>query len=448
MNKRLFCLIFFFLLIQIKNQAIAQKAELKAVLTTLAGITNDSLKCAFLENEINKETNPAVWISYNELLKQIALKDGNAGAEDFKRRKTFLKYYASAINNEGFYLQEKGNIDSALSLYRQSLTMRYDIKDKAGILNSFNNIGFVYYCQSDFGNALSYYRKAYKMFDEKTYWEDYVSLLTNLGSTYMNYGDCDSAYFYFKRNLAIRLEHKDSSNLGTSYMNMNRCYYHCKNRDSATYFLKKALEIRTKLNDRPGLGNCYNSLSRAFLIDNQLDSAIYYANRSIENYRAVDSKANLPYSLTILGDAYLRKGNPAEAKKYLKESYTIAKMYGYPSLLAKPCRLLYNIYKKEGNISGALTMLETATLMEDSIASVNKIFEEEGLSKTRKFKKNDLAKDDLDYQLLRDSLTSKIEMVKGENIRKSNYLVFVSIVCIVFFFVIVYLLFRRIKTSR
>jgi tetratricopeptide (TPR) repeat protein len=372
----------------------AQVNKPDEVLKSVSSLKTDTAKCKQLIIEIEKETNSKFWLKYNTELERLAQKGITQKTNSLKLQQTYLGFLATAINNKGFYYEESGNIDSALSFYRRALDIRYDIKDKDGISNAFNNIGYLYYRKSDYETAMLYYQKAYTIQKARNDEGGLSALLNNIGTVYLNQKNYDSALVYFKRSLTIRMNAptKDSIGISSGMMNIASVYFSINKKDSALILNLQAAEIKKRINDKSGLANCYNSIGVYYAETDQNQLAIDYLERSSQYYIETDNKSLISRPLNVLGSLYLKMRNISLAKASFEKSLAIAKQVGYPALIAKPANELYKIYKNEGNTAKALPLLELSIKMQDSINKINKLSKEgigvnsEGLNKTKEDK--------------------------------------------------------------
>lgn len=123
-------------------------------------------------------------------------------------------------NSIGACFNKIGNLNKALDNFEQSLKIKSQQNDTAGIISTYLNIGVLYEDKKYFDKALDSYQKA--------------SFLLN----------------YFDKN--------DLKSI--CYNNIGNIYFHQNNFEKAVYYFEKSIEIDTKLKDYFGLGSTYNNL--------------------------------------------------------------------------------------------------------------------------------------------------------------------------------------------
>ena len=94
-----------------------------------------------------------------------------------------------------------GNLILALEYYSNGLMIRQDAKDFVGMSKSLNNIATVYHEQGQVEQALSVYKETLEMeLSLNNIWE--VSIrFSNIGSLFETIGKKDSALYYYQDSL-------------------------------------------------------------------------------------------------------------------------------------------------------------------------------------------------------------------------------------------------------
>ena len=79
---------------------------------------------------------------------------------DYAQERGLEGQMADALNTQGVSFALRGNPETALEYYEQSLAIWKKIGDKEGISNSLNNIGILYKQQGDYDKAIDFYRQS------------------------------------------------------------------------------------------------------------------------------------------------------------------------------------------------------------------------------------------------------------------------------------------------
>ncbi|MCE3297283.1 MAG: hypothetical protein K0R65_2997 [Crocinitomicaceae bacterium] len=243
-------------------------------------------------------------------------------------RKYGLKEHeAHILNNMGFIHNNKGDIQKALYYFQQSLKIREQIKDTAGIANSLNNIAFIY---------------------ETT-------------------GEKQKALEQHLRSLKMRRKINDLHGIAISANNIGTIYHELKQLDKALKYHLESLEIRQKIDDPAGLAYVLNNLAGIYSAQGDHEKALKYYRQSLEIRENLDDPNGIALSLNNMGGVYLELGQLDKAFSYSNKAYLIAKDLGYPETIEEISDNLYKIYSKREQWKEAFTMLELHKKMRDSL---------------------------------------------------------------------------------
>jgi len=215
------------------------------------------------------------------------------------------KGMAASYNNLGVAYKNQGALDKSLEYYIRSLKMYEKLGNKEGIGTTKNNIASIYSIKGDYGQAMKYMEEAYAQFvelDDKT---KIVGTLNNLGNLHSDLQLYEKAMRYYSEAYQL------SSKLGQAYSdpmnNTGNVYFRNGNYQRAIEFYLKALEIQRKENDRMGILN----------------------------------------TITNIGIAYTKAGQPKPAQEYLVEAEKLAtELQAFrfiPSILKNNSENLYRL---------------------------------------------------------------------------------------------------------
>lgn len=327
-------------------------------------LRDDSVKCRTLDEMIEKEDDPKVWLKYNQQMMDIA--NSNLAHLEGTARIVYLKYLANGLNNLAFYLQETGNVDSTLKLYHKSLEMRYDIKDRVGIANSLNNIGHIYFKLSDFNKASNYYNKAIKVQQDLKDSAGLSTTYNNLGSLYDLFNKKDEAAALFNKSLQIRKSLQDSLGMAFCYNNLAKIWTDKGDYQKGLNLQLKALGIREALHS-PELGTSYNNIGMIYLRLNDPKKAQHYLEEALSLHKQLKDRQSEAVSYKNLGLLYQTEKQVDKAIGCFENALAISRSLNYPEDMFRPARGLYELYRAKGNYKKSLEMFELYQQLKDSL---------------------------------------------------------------------------------
>lgn len=359
--------------LQLNELSINEKKLIDSALTQYHQAKHDTLKINAINIIVEESWNDFVWPKYNEwvyalILEKLEKKSLNRKKN--KRVKEFLlKNKSSALNNFGVYYYSKGNYEKAIEYYLRSLALKKSINDQKGIASVYNNLGGIYDNKGNSPKALEYYLKALKIRETK-YPNDLKGLsisLNNVGQSYYNQGDTEKAQFYFQESLKINPKAKDNYAKAAILNNIGVIFSLREDFENAFIHFEKSLKIKQKIGDQNGRVISLNSIGGLYKEQGKYDEALEYFNKALNTSKDNNNKDGLSRSLNNLAEVSYLKGDFIQANKFGRESMFLAKSLQKPLLISDAANILNKIYKKEGNWSDALSMLELHIKMRDSI---------------------------------------------------------------------------------
>ncbi|TAE59840.1 MAG: hypothetical protein EAY68_10630, partial [Bacteroidetes bacterium] len=185
------------------------------------------------------------------------------------------------MNSQSNALIDK-NTTQALSIAEAALKLSQNIRYTRGEIMSYNNIGWAYYRRNEFTKSFDNSLKALKLNEE-------------IG---------------------------DIKQRGVSYMNIAAVYNGQNNFSKSIEYFLLALQLSKELADTLTISRALNNIAYTYLKDKKLDEALKFANQANEVIRQHQSPSS--YTLRMLGDIWLAKGNKQLAKQYFEKSYAEA----------------------------------------------------------------------------------------------------------------------------
>jgi tetratricopeptide (TPR) repeat protein len=107
------------------------------------------------------------------------------------------------LNNLGKIACNKGDYETALQHYTQSLDIRMEVEDKLGEGITLNNIGMLYHARRDWAKALEYYEQALMSYRKAGDKPGEAATYGNIGHAYENLDDLAKAEKYISRAMQI-----------------------------------------------------------------------------------------------------------------------------------------------------------------------------------------------------------------------------------------------------
>ncbi len=322
---------------------------------------------------------------------------------------SFKKGYLNALSNlSTFYLhQEKA--DSALYAIQEAYIQAGEPKDKMKFLNL---EATAHRIAAQPARSLEVYKTALNLADSLSDEKAAIGIQLNMASVHKMMGDYSSAYeAYFKGlhhaenaedTLRLAIIHNNigesynseekyaearhhldlseslsykidlKSNLVRVYLNLGNTHSHLGNYDLAANYYDAAEDFYKKIGDISGSARITYNRGRLELKKSNPDAARSYFLQSLEESRKNNLPEGIFYSAYSLGEIHFDKGNFDESRKWYDIALNQAETTGAASFKQQVYEKLYQLFKKAGNNSQALTWLENVKELEDSLRSTER----------------------------------------------------------------------------
>jgi tetratricopeptide (TPR) repeat protein len=194
----------------------------------------------------------------------------------------------SAHINYGNWLNAHGQIDEALSHYKQALAI---VPSSA---EAHNNTGAILSAKGKSEEAISYFKKAVELSPK------YADAYSNLGQEYLELGRIEEAKKYLSEALRLNPDHPDALN------NLGSALLISRDIEGAIGIFKHAIAVDSSKIEP------YVNLAHIYTAKRNISEAIYYYRQAVRlNPQAPDLSNDLAWLLATTDDKTLR--NPEEA---------------------------------------------------------------------------------------------------------------------------------------
>jgi serine phosphatase RsbU (regulator of sigma subunit)/tetratricopeptide (TPR) repeat protein len=335
---------------------------------------NDTLRLDLLNVIVEECWNDQVWPKYNKYIlnatENLLAREDTANLRLMYKLKTIL---AGAVNNEGYYYKEQGNIGKALEFYEKSLKIDEKLKNSEGVAMSLNN----------------------------------------LGTLYLQQGLTEEALMYFEKSRLIYIKSNNKYGKSLAINNIAGCYFKLNKIDSALIYFTKSFKIDTEIENVKGAANSLNNIGYIHKTKGELDEALATFLQALQLYKKVNVLDGIALLQCNIGGVYLDKKLYASAILYADSSLQAGKDIGYPFTIKNASELLFKIYFAQQNWKEAIDNHLVFITMRDSLKNIE----------TEKKTERQQLQYQFDKQNAIVEAGHKVELLVAEEARKRQLLV-------------------------
>ena len=305
-----------------------------------------------------------------------------------KKEKMFLD--KSAINTlrgiGNIYKDNMLNYPKAMEYYQRSLKRAEEIRFKYGIGGAIFNLGNIYFQLNDYKKSLEYYQQGLVVFEGIALDKGVGMCLNGIGNSYSYLSQLDKALIYFQKSLKIQEARHDTAEISTCLLNIANAYFDLKDFRNTMDYYQKSLSLFQKIEDADG----------------QLKS------------------------LHGIGEVLMKTGKSHDALHYFEKELTLAKTVKNLGSEGNARLLLRKFYEKLGNYKEALAMNDSAAIVFDSLANLQK--------------RDEINRMDMQFDFDKKETLTKAQYEKqiavAEEVRKKQRVLILSVICGLLFVII------------
>ncbi len=266
----------------------------------------------------------------------------------------------------------KGEMDKALTYYKNALELYTQLGDSLEIAKAHYNVANAYNAKHDYSETTANAVEALKWFEALEDWNGVGRIYNLLGIAAHNHDDMEKAVDYFKSYLTLVKKTGDQLEISTAYNNLGGTYSEMDKPDSAIHYLTLAEEAYRQLGGHRNLAGTYQNLGIQYEYQGDLDKALHYLNlgleRSIEDKNAY-REAGIRYNL---GLSLKRMGRTGEALHHLDSALRLSKSLGDKNITFHALEQLALIRAGNKQYEQAYQHLAESLVYKDSIFALEK----------------------------------------------------------------------------
>jgi signal transduction histidine kinase len=267
-------------------------------------------------NALNELSRQYLWIDYHRSLQNAdtALK--------LARQLDYSKGIATAFNLKAFCYWAFGDNDLAIEMALEASAISEKEKDRTLLGESFLLLSRAYYDLGERNKAEIYVDKAERILLQTTSWNQILNLYNWRGvMLYAVNNKKDSALYFYRKALRIGREHSvPEINFPRIISNMGECY---SNPDSAFAYFDNALTLARKTNNRTAEASISGIMGQAFLKAGQNAEAESYFLASLTLARQLGLRRVIRQVYGDMVKLKLLQGKTTEAMAYMKSHYEV-----------------------------------------------------------------------------------------------------------------------------
>lgn len=227
------------------------------------------------------------------------------------------KEKADMLRKIGMFYYLKGEYDSALHKYNQSLEIVKLLGDQHGIAKTFYDLAMIHQDKGEYDTALNLYNQSLEIEKSLDDQQGIAATLNNIALFHKNKGEYDIALDLYSQSLEIEKSLEDQRGIAYTFHNIAMIYQDKGEYDTALNLYNQSLEITKTLGDQLGIASTAEQIGTLLSSTKRYKEALKNFMAAAEIFENLDS----PYLQTTLNDIDAMKQELGEKRfnQYQKE---------------------------------------------------------------------------------------------------------------------------------
>jgi DNA-binding SARP family transcriptional activator/predicted ATPase len=214
--------------------------------------------------------------------------------------------------------------------YEQALHLAQTIGRPQSEVHSLSNLGMNHDMRSEYSRAIHYYQAALVLTRANGDRATENVIYNNLGVSSALLGDYTEALHYYQETLQISRELGDQEGSGFANLNLGLLHNSLGEWQQARYYGERALKIFRMIDNHRLEARTLAQLSITLHQTGETAQAASHAQQALQIARSGGYQAVQAEALTVWGQLFLERCQPAKAVTLLREAYTLWQSLGRP----------------------------------------------------------------------------------------------------------------------
>ncbi len=224
----------------------------------------------------------------------------------------------------------QNDYEAAQVLTEESLEVRRQLEDTAGIAACLNSLGSIAAKRGDGRAATLLFRESLSLRRQVRDKQAISGSLNNLGLLARDQGNHEEAATLFKDSLEIRRQLGNPEDIASSLNNLGMLAAFQGNYTDGIALLRESLTIYRLLQSQHEIAHILRSLGSLALMQRDFGLAKTHEEESLSIYRKLNNFLHASVTLCILGGIALQQGNCDLAEAHYKEGLVVLKRIEHP----------------------------------------------------------------------------------------------------------------------
>ncbi|OYD87779.1 hypothetical protein CDG77_27500 [Nostoc sp. 'Peltigera membranacea cyanobiont' 213] len=312
---------------------------------------------------------------------KIAANIASSLAENWKNKSRFreaIHLYKSTLeittnyivlNQIAYCEHQMGEVDRALNYYQQALNL-CPAEDVAELASIYYHFGILKATKGEVDEAIALFNQSLSINERIGNVEGKAATLHQLARIYANKGEVDEAIALFNQSLSINEHIGNVLGKSATLHQLARIYADKGEEEQAIALFNQVLEIDERIGNFQGKAENLHQLGNIYVNKGEVDEAIALYNQSLEIDERIGYVQGKAANLQQLGNIYANKGEVDEAIALYNQSLEIKEHIGDVRGKAATLHCLAILYANKGEVEEAIALFNQSLEINERIGNV------------------------------------------------------------------------------
>ncbi|OYD93622.1 hypothetical protein CDG76_16595 [Nostoc sp. 'Peltigera membranacea cyanobiont' 210A] len=261
----------------------------------------------------------------------------------------------SVLNQIAYCEHQMGEVDRALNYYQQALNL-CPAEDVAELASIYHHFGILKATKGEVDEAMALFNQSLSINERIGNVEGKAATLHQLARIYAKKGEVDEAIALFNQSLSINEHIGNVLGKSATLHQLARIYADKGEEEQAIALFNQVLEIDERIGNFQGKAENLHQLGNIYVNKGEVDEAIALYNQSLEIDERIGYVQGKAANLHQLAGIYANKGEVDEAIALFNQSLEIAERIGDVQRKAATLHQLGMIYANKGEVDEAIAL--------------------------------------------------------------------------------------------
>lgn len=263
-----------------------------------------------------------------------------------------------SLNQLSLYHMIMGDYEPAIRYAEEAARTFEALNDEVGVADARYNLAGVYYKTDNFHLGLVHLIDCLVVYRRVGDYHNQSRVEKSLGTVYEYFGDQINAVRSYENAVEAGEKAGDLNLISNAYNNLSGVYLKQNRIEKAFEIIEKSIAIKEQTGDVRGLAFALYGRAKVLARLKQYDKAEKDYLESVRIHISMQERLGLGMTYHKLGAMYVETGELEKAKEVLRKGVEVTTKYNVVFMKFRCEKVLYEIYKQEGNAELALQHLE------------------------------------------------------------------------------------------